>query len=178
MRTILVCVFALMSCHSLRAQTLLPYYNMNFMQWQPFPAYNLLNDSSHVNQKWSFNTYSAISAGYGYFNGVGGSVLSAPVGLQVNRQLNNNFYAFAVVSAAPALFNFGSSFMNPSLNKSYPGSLTNAYGFGMNTSVQLGLMYVNDAKTFSISGSIGIEKSSYPIYPSNGVTTKKSNTQR
>jgi hypothetical protein len=177
MRTILICVLALTSCLSLKAQTLLPYASMSYMQWQPFPAYNLLNDSTHANQKWSFNTYGAISAGYGYFNGVGGTVLSAPVGLQLNRQLNNNLYAFAGVSAGPALFNFSSSFMNPSLNKSYPNGLSNAYGFGMNTNVQLGLMYINDAKTFSISGSIGVERSSYPVYQPNRTNVKKSNGQ-
>jgi hypothetical protein len=177
MRLIVVCIFTSMFCLSSKAQTLLPYASLNYMQWAPFPAYNMLNDSAHLNQKWSFNTYGAISAGYGYFNGVGGTILSAPVGIQLNRQLNNNLYAFAGVSTAPALFNFSSSFMNPSLNKTYPGSMTNAYGFGMNTSVQLGLMYVNDAKTFSISGSIGIERSSYPVYQPNGVNTKKSNVQ-
>jgi hypothetical protein len=177
MRLILCCLLTLMFCLSLRAQTLLPYASMSYMQWQPFPAYNLLNDSTHVNQKWSLNTYGAISAGYGFFNGVGGTILSAPVGLQLNRQLNNNLYAFAGVSAGPALFNFSSSFMNPALNKSYPGGLSNAYGFGMNTNVQLGLMYINDAKTFSISGSIGVERSSYPVYQSARPSVKKSNGQ-
>jgi len=37
----------------------------------------------------------------------------------------------------------------------------------MYSRAELGLMYINNDKTFSISGSIGIEKNSYPLYPYN-----------
>jgi hypothetical protein len=51
--------------------------------------------------------------------------------------------------------------------------MANPYGFGLNSRVDIGLMYINDARTFSISGSIGVERGTYPVYPSNRVTTKK-----
>jgi len=176
MRIVLL-IFALLSFLSPKAQSYLPYGSMNFSRWQPFPAYNLPGDSTNLNQKWYFTTYSGISAGIGFFNGGSTTFLSAPVGVQLNRPLNNNLIAFAGISAAPTFFSFSSSFMNPSYNKSYPGgSLSNAYGFGINPSLQMGLMYINDARTFSISGSIGIERSSYPIYPvypPNRTSTKK-----
>jgi len=38
-------------------------------------------------------------------------------------------------------------------------------GLGVYSRAELGLMYVNDAKTFSVSGSIGVQRSSYPVYP-------------
>ena len=173
MRIILL-ILALISFLSPKAQTHLPVSSMNFTQWQPFPGYNPPGDSNHLNQKWYFSTYSGLSAGYGFFNGGSLTFLSAPVGLQLNHPLNNNLIAFAGISASPVFFNFSRSFMDPVFNKSYPGgSLPNAYGFGMNPAVQMGLMYINDAKTFSISGSIGIERNSYPVYPSNRVNTKK-----
>ena len=48
-------------------------------------------------------------------------------------------------------------------------------GFGMSSRVEGGLMYVNDERTFSISGSIAVERNSYPFYPSNRPNT---NTQQ
>jgi hypothetical protein len=170
MRLILL-VFASMVLLSAKAQSYLPVSTLNFAQWQPFSTYHPYDDSNNLNQKWYLTKYVGISAGFGFFNGAGGSFISAPVGLQLNHPLNNNFIAFAGVSAAPAFFNFSSSFTNPS----YPGNLTNAYGFGLNSRVDLGLMYINDAKTFSISGSIGVDRYSYPVFPSNKTTTLKNN---
>ena len=167
-------IIALLSFLSPRAQTHLPVSSMYYSEWRPFPGYNPLNDSSHVNQKWYFSNYTGISAGLGFSGSGSTTFLSAPVGLQLNRQLNNNVIAFAGISAAPAFFSFSHSFTDPALYKSYPGSyLPNTYGFGMHARAELGLMYVNDAKTFSISGSIGVERSSYPIYPSDRMNTKK-----
>jgi hypothetical protein len=158
-------IIALISFLSPKAQTYLPFGSMNYTQWQPLSGYNFPDDSNHLSQKWYLSKYAGVSAGFGFVNGVSASFLSVPVGLQLNRQLNNNLVAFAAVSAGPSLFSFSRSFMDPLSSKSYPGSLSNAYGFGVNTSVQMGLMYINDAKTFSISGSIGIDRTSYPAYP-------------
>jgi hypothetical protein len=170
MRLILL-VFASMVLLSAKAQSYLPVSTLNFAQWQPFSTYHTLSDSNNLNQKWYLTKYVGISAGFGFFNGAGGSFISAPVGLQLNHPLNNNLIAFAGVSAAPAFFNFSNSFTNPS----YPGNVPNAYGFGLNSRVDLGLMYINDAKTFSISGSIGVDRYSYPVFPSNRTTTLKNN---
>ena len=115
----------------------------------------------------------AVSAGFGYFYGGSGSYIAVPVGVQLNHPLNNNLTAFAGVSAAPTFFSFNNAFTNPTAGKYYPGSyLPNTYSFGMNSRVEMGLMYTNDAKTFSISGSIGVERSSYPIYPVQGTNKK------
>jgi hypothetical protein len=171
---IIFLLLASISFFSSRAQSFIPVGSMNYNQWPAFPAYNPAGDSSHLNQNWFFSKYSGLSAGFGFYNGVNFTMISAPVGLQLNRQLNNNLVAFAGISAAPTFFSFSRAFTDPLINKSYPGnSLSNAYGFGMNTGVDIGLMYINDAKTFSISGSIGIERSNYPLYPSERMNTKK-----
>jgi hypothetical protein len=173
MRLILL-ILASASFLSSRAQTHLPISSMNYSLWQPFSCYDPLGDSNHLNQKLYFSKYAGVSTGFGFYNGANAIFLSAPVGLQLNRPLNNNLIAFAGISAAPVFFNFNRSFTDPGINKYYPGgSLSNAYGFGVNSRIEMGLMYINDAKTFSISGSIGVDRASYPVYPSNRVITKK-----
>jgi hypothetical protein len=127
-------------------------------------------DSSYYIQptqkkKWFLTSYSNIGIGFNFFNGGTATVVSAPVGLQLNRQLNNNLYAFTAVSLAPTYVNFNSSFLSPG-TKPYTGNALKSDYFGLHPSVNMGMMYVNDARTFSISGSIGVERSSYPIlYP-------------
>ena len=171
---ILLGILAFISYLSPKAQTHLPGSNMNFIQWTPFPSYDQIRNSNHVNQKWYFSTYTGVSAGVGFFNGGSSTFISAPIGLQLNRQLNNNLVAFAGVSAGPSFSSFNRSFTDPAFNKSYPGSnFQNAYGFGINSGIYMGLMYVNDAKTFSISGSIGVEQSNYPVHPPTRTNTKK-----
>lgn len=167
-------IVALFSFLSSRAQTHLPVSSINFSQSLLFPGYHMIGDTNQLNQKWYFSKYAAVSAGAFFFNGAGGTFLSAPVGLQLNHPLNNNLIAFAGISAAPVFFNYNSLYTGPVFNKSYPGSyMANPYGFGLNSRVDIGLMYINDAKTFSISGSIGVERGTYPVYPSNRVITKK-----
>jgi hypothetical protein len=56
-------------------------------------------------------------------------------------------------------------YTDPATN--YPGNNFSRPDFGLNARVEGGLIYTNDAKTFSISGSVGIEKGSYPVYPYN-----------
>jgi hypothetical protein len=168
-KRIVLLMFVSIAFLSTKAQSYLPVSTMNFAQWQPFSAYNPYSDNNNLNQKWYLTKYVGISAGFGFFNGAGGSFISAPVGLQLNHPLNNNLIAFTGVSVAPAFFNFSSSFTSPS----YPGNMPNAYGFGLNSRVDLGLMYINDAKTFSISGSIGVDRYSYPVFPSNRTNIQK-----
>jgi hypothetical protein len=168
-------ILALFSFLSSMAQTHLPVSSVNFSQSLFFPGYQIIGDSNQLNQKWFFSKYAAISTGAFFYNGGGGTFLSAPVGLQLNHPLNNNLIAFAGVSAAPAFFNYNSLYTDPVFSKSYPGSYpTSPYGFGFNSRVDIGLMYINDARTFSISGSIGVERGTYPVYyPTNRVVTKK-----
>ncbi len=151
----------------------MPGAGINFMQSFPLPGDHLSINDNPLNQKWYFSKYAGISAGFGFFNGGSTTYISAPLGLQLNHPLNNNLIAFAGISAAPTFFSFSHSFTDPALNKYYPGSyLPNTYSFGINTRVEMGLMYINDAKTFSISGSISVERSSYPIFPADKVNTR------
>jgi hypothetical protein len=128
---------------------------------------------SPTDHKWYLTKYAGLSAGSIFFHGAT-NFLAAPVGLQLSRPLNNNLYAFAGISAAPVIFNVNRLFTDPALNPSYPGiNRPNGYGLSVNSRVEMGLMYINDAKTFSISGSFGVERSSYPVYPVNRINTKK-----
>jgi hypothetical protein len=85
----------------------------------------------------------------------------------LNRRLNNNWYAFANLSAAPASASFNHSFMYPATKLGQSNSMFAGKRFDMPSSASMGLMYINDQKTFSISGSIGVERSSYPFMPFN-----------
>ena len=165
MRTILITI-VLLSTLSLRAQTTLPPAGLNYIPANSFAPYSSLGSSNSLQKKWSLSKYAGISASYGFYNGGSSTVYSAPVGLQLNRRINNNVYAFAGVSAAPAFYRFNNSFINSDINKSNTGF--NRYGtsnFGMYSKFETGLMYINDDRTFSISGSIGVYKSNYPAYP-------------
>ena len=125
-----------------------------------------LSDSSYLHhtpiRKWSVTTYSNVGVGFSFFNGRSATIVSAPVGLQLNRRLNDNLYAFTGVSLVPAYINFNRPFPSTGF-KSYTGADFKSNYFGVYPSVNMGLMYVNDARTFSISGSIGIQKSNDPI---------------
>jgi len=127
-------------------------------------------DSSYIqhkqSKKWFLTSSSNIGIGFNFFNGGTATVVSAPVGLQLNRRLNNNFYAFTGVTLAPTYVNFGRSFVSPGMKSTAGNGFKSDY-FGLYSSVNMGLMYVNDARTFSISGSVGVARSSYPmpLYP-------------
>jgi hypothetical protein len=166
MRTILVLIVLIFSV-SLKAQTFLPGSFIDYTQRQSFMRNNSFNDSTS-NKKWFLNTYSSISTGFNFFRGGNATVVTAPAGLQLNRRLNNNLYAFAGVSVAPAYVNFSRSFLTSNSEKTYQNnSFLKSGSFGMYAKAALGLMYVNDARTFSISGSIGVERNSYPVFPYN-----------
>lgn len=118
---------------------------------QPFfRHYGQVADTNAHQKKWFFSKYAGISTGFMAFRGGGGSFLSAPVGVQLYRQLNNNVYAFAGLSVAPSLFNYTTPFYQPKT------SFMNANNLGVYSSAHMGLMYINDDRTFSISGSIGV----------------------
>lgn len=117
-----------------------------------------------------------VSAGYSFFRGGSFSYLSAPVGLQLNRRLNNNVYAFAGVSVAPTYINFNQPVPLSGMNKGmYGGSMYGPQSFGVYPRAELGLMYVNDEKTFSISGSINVQRGGYSVFPYRQVNTQQNN---
>ena len=135
----------------------------NYSGWfsnERFPV-----DSS-TQKKWILTRYGALSTSYHFFRGGQAMIVAAPVGLQLNRRLTNNLYAFANASIAPAYVNFNRSFIARDFNKMVRNqSFSNVSHMDMFSSFSLGLQYINDEKTFSISGSIGVERSSYPLLP-------------
>ena len=161
---------------SVKAQTALPGSYIDHLQQQSFADNNRFKDSA-LDKKWFMSKYIGISTSFGFFNGGNAAVLAVPVGIQLNRRLNNNWYAFAGVSAAPAYINFNHSFLSANANKSWQNNnFLKSNRFDMYSRAELGLMYINDQKTFSISGSIGIERSSYPLVPFNQMGTVRPNT--
>ncbi|HEX5667512.1 MAG TPA: hypothetical protein VFX73_01850 [Chitinophagaceae bacterium] len=156
---ILLLFIVLLSFTSSRAQTPLYPGVMNYAQRNPLSYVDPVIDSNLTKKKWSLHKYSGISASYSFFNGGSASIFSVPLGLQLNRQLNNNLYAFAGISAAPSYINFNRSFINADIRK------YNTNNLALYSRFEAGLMYVNDERTFSISGSIGVERNSYPVYP-------------
>lgn len=164
MRIVLLMILVA-SVASLHAQTQLPFNAMDNTQSLQFHHYRGLGNGNTLNKKWSLSTFRSISGGFGFFNGNYTSFVSAPMTLQLNRRLNNNVYAFAAITAAPTYFNFN-TFSNSSLNKGFGNkTMLNSNSFGMYSSVGAGFMYINDEKTFSISGSISVYRGLYSTYP-------------
>ncbi|WP_324554793.1 hypothetical protein [Agriterribacter sp.] len=157
------------------AQTALPLSAMDYTHRSGFEN----NDASAINhlsgKKWFVTRYSGLSTGFSFFNGGNANFVSVPLGLQLNRRLNNNLYAFAGVSAAPSYINFNRSFRSFADTKTDPNkSLFKSGAFGVYSRAELGLMYINDDRTFSISGSIGVQQSSYPLFPFQPMATTAS----
>ena len=127
---------------------------------------HLLNDSNALQKKWSVSMYSGVMAETGWWNNGRTSFLAPAIGLQLKRRLNNNLYAFAAVSTGPAFFYGGQTFNQVDYHNNFMTTPAfNNNQWGINTGIQAGLMYVNDAKTFSISGSIGVSNATYPFRP-------------
>lgn len=106
-------------------------------------------------RRWQILPYASVSAGYIFLNG-GISYLSAPVGVAFVRPLNNNLAAYSNLSVAPTIFSRNSLY-------AVPGQLPYS-GYGLSTRVEGGLIYTNDAHTFSISGGVSVERASYPVF--------------
>lgn len=175
MRVLAILVILFFSL-AVKAQTYLPFNSIGYGQQSLFGANNLSNDNI-TNKKWFLSKYSGLSTSYSFFKGGYASVIAAPIGLQLNRKLNNNLYAFAGISAAPAYISFSRSFISSDMNKAYPNSnLFRTGNLGMYSRAEIGLMYINDEKTFSISGSIGVQRSSYPVFPYQQMNAVKPNT--
>ena len=150
---------------SLQAQTSLPVSAAGY-QSPFFPGSQGRYIHSVSNKKWSFSRYSGISAGYMFFRGGSANYISAPIGLQLNRRLNNNMYAFGGVSVNPTYFNFSQPLPLSGMSKGYyANGVFGANNFGIYPKAELGLMYMNDEKTFSISGSISVQRGGYTTFP-------------
>lgn len=157
---IMIILAVFMSALSLQAQTTLPVSLAD--RTQP-NAYHHFGDST-VPKKWFVSTYTGISSSISFFKGGHSTVLAVPLVLQLNRRLSNNWYAYVAVSAAPAMVNFSGNYQPAVTGKAWSNSnFLRSNSLGIYSRAEMGLMYVNDAKTFSISGSIGVENSSYPM---------------
>ncbi len=157
-----------------KAQTVLPGSYLNYTTGDAIRNAPVFDSSYH--KKWSFSKYADISVGYSFFKGGSASVFAAPVGIQINRRLNNNLYAFTGVSVAPAYINFNNAFLSSNPGKINGNNLSfNNNNLSLSSRAELGLMYINNEKTFSISGSIGVERNSYPVFY-NQTNTSRSNT--
>lgn len=125
--------------------------------------------------KWFLSSYRGVSTSVSFFKGGNASVFSAPMGMQLNRRLNNNWFAFANVTVAPSYISINPFYMN-GLNKNFSNHSFNQDRFGLYPSASFGVMYINDAGTFSISGSVSAERSFNPILPYYPANTVKQNS--
>ena len=175
MRLLLIAIICSFSAQA-QAQTGLPLNYMDYAQRYPLASHNYFSDST-PNKKWSVSKYIGLTTSYGFFNGGSATMLSVPIGLQLNRTLNKNWIAFAGVSVAPVYINFNHAFVSSTNNKFGQGNGFTGNHLDMYSRAELGLMYINDAKTFSISGSIGIERSSnnYILAPQNQASLSRQN---
>ena len=104
MPKIILLAFVLFAAQ-VKAQTVLPGSLIGYNQRANF-ANDMHLDDSLSKSKWSFNRYIGLSTSFIFFKGGSAAIFAAPIGLQVNRRLNNNLYAFANVSVAPAYVSF------------------------------------------------------------------------
>ncbi len=149
---------------AVNSQTLSPFGYPAFTQGIGLSHNNPTGDSTGK-QKWFLSTNKSLYSGISFFKGGNATILAAPMSIQLNRRLNNNLYAFANVGITPAYVSLNSSAINGSFGKPFSANHFNSNSLGINPSASLGLMYINDARTFSISGSISAERSSYPLVP-------------
>ena len=164
---ILFIFFAIIFATTLKAQTNQPGSFQNNIESNDFIR-NCNSHDSIAPKKWFVSGFSGISTGYTFFRGGGAGYFAAPVGLQLNRRISNNVYAFAGVTVAPAYVNFNSAFLSTNINKGNPfNSFYQSGNLSIYSSARVGLMYINDARTFSVSGSFSVERSNYPLFYNN-----------
>ncbi|WP_157752919.1 hypothetical protein [Chitinophaga sp. MD30] len=159
MKRAVLFIAILISVMSVKAQFAAPYNTLS-----GYKSMNQPTDTGGLQKKWSFSRYSAVNAGFIAFKGGGASFLSVPLGLQVSRQLHNNVYAFGGVSLTPSLIQgSGPAFYQPGFDKTYNPMQPNR-NFSINPAAQIGVMYISNDKTFSVSGSINVSRSTYNGY--------------
>ena len=172
MRSIFVLVVLIGSFKS-DAQTYFPGLLGTYTQ-RPVLANQIMLNDSLPGKKWLVSRYGGISTSFILYNGGNATVLSVPLGIQLSRKLTNNFYAFGGLSMAPAYINFNRSFLSANINKTGQNNgFMKSSQLNLYSRAEMGLMYINDAKTFSISGSIGIERNNYPIFLPQQINTAR-----
>jgi len=165
---ILLTLFACFTFFASNAQThLFPGMTPGYATWLPFVPYSQFIPGT-PNRSWQLQPFASASMGFTFLGGGGVSYMSAPVGVILYRPLNNNFTAFGAAAITPTIFHFSSLYTTPA---GYPGN--NVTGLNLNAGVTGGVIYTNDAKTFSISGSISVERGSNPVYIPPVTNTRK-----
>lgn len=155
---IILSIFASLTFLATNAQThFRPLGAWGHSPWEPYVPYSIVIGGDS-NLSWHLRPFASVSAGY-WFLGGGVAYFSAPMGIVAYRPLDNNVTVFGAATVAPAAFHFSSLYGMPAANPA-----NNFTGLGTSTGVTGGLMYTNDARTFSISGSISVERSSTPVY--------------
>lgn len=160
LRTILFAAI-LMSGMTVKAQIDSSFRAMNGTE-SAFKHPQQVGDTNNTHKKWFVTKYAGVSTGFVAFKGGSSSFLSVPLALQVNRQLTNNLYAFGGVSMTPYVFRYNSMPYQPAVNKNNSFMQTN--NFAAYSDAKIGVMYINNERTFSISGSIGVGRSNYNGY--------------
>lgn len=165
------------TCLKSSSQVLAPGPTGMFLpiQTMHFPDFNQIKQSRLANQKWFWSSYTGVSFGTAFYPTGNAYMLSVPVGLQLNRRLTKNLYAFGNVFVAPTYTSFGNSFMTPPGRFPYSQNSFNPNYFSVNPGVQMGLMYVNDDGTFSISGSVQVSSTTFPVPPPRQPVKRKNN---
>jgi len=159
---------------SAAAQTNLPVGSWEYgsTPWQS-TAYLPSFDAGNLKHPWQLRPFASLSAGYIFLNG-GISYVSAPVGVALFHPLTTNWTAYGAATVTPIGFSFNRLATFPATDPPYRGyPFGGGYGLGLTTGIQGGLIYTNDDKTFSISGSMRFERSTYPVYPSDRVHIAK-----
>lgn len=160
MLRILLFAVIFMSGMAAKAQTDSFFSGMNGME----PAFGHPIDTNHIQKKWFVTKYTGVSTGFMAFKGGSSSFLSVPLALQVNRQLTNNFYAFGQVSATPYVFRYNGMPYQPAVSKNNGFMQTQRNNFAAYSDAKIGVMYISNDKTFSISGSVGVSRGGYNGY--------------
>jgi hypothetical protein len=164
-----IMVFAI----ALQAQTTLPGSFQNNVYNNYLATHKNMYDSNSP-KKWFVTSYTGITAGYSFFRGSNASFVAAPISFQLNHRLTNNLYAFAGITAAPTYINFNRAFTTTDLNKiNSRNAIYQPGDFSMYSAATMGLMYINDARTFFVSGSVSVERSNYPLLYNNQVNTNR-----
>lgn len=157
---ILTSITLLSTAASAQSHLPVPTWGYGLTPWQPL---SVIPSTPLTNSKWQLRPSAGLSAGYLFFNHGGMSYIAAPLSLNLYHPLTSNVTAFAGVVAAPMVFSMGSLYAPSSFNQPFGSDFTR--GLGINAGIQGGLIYTNDAHTFSISGSIFMERGSYSGYP-------------
>ncbi|NML38797.1 hypothetical protein HHL17_16435 [Chitinophaga sp. G-6-1-13] len=150
-----------MSAMAAKAQTV-PVFGAGHRMESAFGSPQRVNDTSNVHKKWFTTKYVGISTGVIAFNGGSSSFMSVPLGLQLNRQLTNNLFAFGGVSVTPYVFRYNNVPYQPAINKN--SGFMQTSNVAAYSDAKVGIMYISNDRTFSISGSIGVGRGTYQGY--------------